>query len=133
VGFDLSAIAAFMPEEALTEENVADLRHRLEELPGEIDLARRRGSPEKAAELEREKAGIEAYLEQAVGKRDKPKKIGAADPRKSAQSAVSQRVKEARELLRERMPKLAAHLDTYIKTGTHCAYRPPTDLGWILD
>ena len=58
-------------------------------------------------------------------------RVAASDVER-ARKAVSMRLREACRRIDAELPELGRHLDSAIRTGTWCSYRPDTPTEWTL-
>lgn len=98
---------------------------RLSELRAELEEAERFNDKERALRLQEEINRIGEQIASAVGLGGRDRKTGSDAER--ARSAVTKRVKEAIEKIREMIPPLGRHLATHVKTGYFCSYNPDPD------
>jgi hypothetical protein len=122
--------------EAIDAETKRDLQHRLNELPQEIERARRRGDQARALKLEEEAHVLRNYLAKSTGLWAMGRPIGAKAPAESARVAVKQNIDRAIEKLKSAsrpMAKLAEHLEANLMTeGNSYGYRPKVTPPWRL-
>jgi hypothetical protein len=100
----------------------AQYRARVQALRAELDEAESAQDAESAERIRGELTFVAAELSRAVGLSGRVRRAGSAAER--ARSAVQRRIKSALERITEVSPELAAFLETTVKTGTYCEYRP---------
>lgn len=100
----------------------AAYRRRLAEMDGDIERARAAGDAERETQAETERALLLKELSRAVGLGGGERRAGAASER--ARAGVTRAVRHAMALLGDAHPRLGAHLERTIRTGTYCAYLP---------
>lgn len=98
-------------------------RARLEELQGELGEAEAWNDPARASRARDEMEALSGELARAVGLGGRERRKGAAAER--ARVAVRQRIREAMQKIAEHAPPLGPFLESAVKTGTYCSYRPP--------
>lgn len=54
------------------------------------------------------------------------------DPAEKARKAVSRRITDSLDKIKEEHPSLWQHLRVYIRTGTYCSYTPKEPCDWNL-
>jgi tetratricopeptide (TPR) repeat protein len=108
--------------ELLDQQARAAYRKRIGELAEIIDDAETRGDHRRAEAARSEHEILVKELSRAVGLRGRPRRAGAAAER--ARVAAQRRLREAIKKIAELDTELGAHLDTAIRTGTFCVYRP---------
>lgn len=86
-----------------------------------------RGAAERARE---ELELLVASLESAVGLGGKERRLGSAVER--ARTAVTWRIRSAVRKIAAAHPALGRHLETAIRTGTYCTYRPDRAVDWSV-
>jgi hypothetical protein len=107
---------------ALDAESKQAYRARLAELQAEIDQAEDWNDPERAERAHEEMEFIARELAQAVGLGGRDRPSGSASER--ARLAVTRAIRLAMGRIAPHSPALSEHLETTIRTGTYCAYRP---------
>jgi hypothetical protein len=100
----------------------AQYARRVQELKAELELAESFNDPGRAAGAREEISLIMEQLASAVGLNGRDRRPGSAAER--ARSAVSKRIKEAIQRIKEEMPALGHHLEARISTGYFCSYQP---------
>lgn len=108
--------------ELLDDKARAAYRKRLQQLGDALDDARERGDRARVERLEREHAALVQELSRAVGLGGRVRRAGAATER--ARVTAQRRLREAIRKIGELDAELGAHLDSAIRTGTYCVYRP---------
>src|SRR5262249_11661084 len=93
-----------------------------------IALAEAAGDEHAAVRAGEERDALMRELRAATGIGGRRRAL--ADPGERARKAVSGRIRESINKLRESLPALARHLDDAIATGTWCAYRPAQPVRW---
>ncbi|MDQ3895825.1 MAG: AAA family ATPase [Actinomycetota bacterium] len=104
---------------------------RIRELQADIDDARDANDPARAERAEVELDALVQQLAEAFGLSGRSRTTGSAAER--ARSAVGWRVRAAIRHATEVYPALGRHLQTAIRTGTWCSYRPETAVRWEID
>jgi class 3 adenylate cyclase len=102
---------------------LSELREELEEAAAANDLGRSQRAQEEIEFLERE-------LSAGLGLGGQARRAGGDEER--ARKAVYNRIRHVSKRLREIHPDLAAHLDSALRTGTTCSYRPEHPVAWRL-
>lgn len=97
-------------------------RKRLAKLADDLEDAQARGDMERAERIRDEHEALLKELSRAVGLGGKVRRAGAATER--ARVAAHRRLREAIKKVAELDAELGAHLDTAVRTGTFCVYRP---------
>lgn len=112
----------------IDQQALAEYEKRLKEIEIEIEAANDTGNTARAEELRAEKEDIEKQLRSAssLGGRNLKKD----DTAEKARKAVSNRIKETIESIREQHPSLGQHLEDAIKTGVYCSYSPKIPTTW---
>lgn len=98
-------------------------RARLRALEADIADAERTDDRAALARAHSEKDALAAELSRAVGKGGKDRKMASAVER--ARVNVQRRLKDAIERIKAVDPAAGAHLESAVKTGASCVYRPP--------
>jgi hypothetical protein len=111
----------------------AEYRRRLAELQAELDDAERLNNPERSERIHQEKDCLTEQLAVAVGLGGRARKTSSQAER--ARSAVTKRIKDSIRKIAKAIPSLGEHLDTSVKTGYFCSYRPHADCssGWKVE
>lgn len=117
-----TAEAQLGADPALDDRARAEYRGRLEDIDRSLADAMAANRPARAAELEAEREAILRELRAATGLAGRPRALG--DAKERARKAVSSRIREAIDRLREAHPELGRHLEAAVATGTHCVYDP---------
>jgi tetratricopeptide (TPR) repeat protein len=108
-------------------------RRRITELRADIDEADADNDVERAARARVELDTLMDQLRQAVGigGRDRPNRSGT----ERARINVARAVRRAINSISQALPELGAHLQTSIRTGRFCSYRPEpaTALDWTVE
>ncbi|HET9594055.1 MAG TPA: alpha/beta hydrolase [Anaeromyxobacteraceae bacterium] len=117
-----AAEAQLGADPALDERARVEYRERLDEIDRSLADALAADLPARAAALEAERDAILHELRAATGLGGRPRALG--DARERARKAVSSRIREAIDRLREAHPELGRHLEAAVATGTHCSYDP---------
>ncbi|HEX2676936.1 MAG TPA: hypothetical protein VHM19_09860, partial [Polyangiales bacterium] len=97
-------------------------RARLATLREQEREAEADGDGEGAARAREEIDALASELSRAVGRGGRSRRAGAASER--ARSAVQRRIRNAVERARDASPALADYLESTVRTGTYCVYRP---------
>jgi tetratricopeptide (TPR) repeat protein len=108
--------------ELLDPEARESYRRRLEDLREELAEAEANGDSARASRARAEIEFLGAELSRAVGLGGRGRRAGGAAER--ARSAVQRRIRNALDRLAEHAPDLTRKLETTIKTGTFCVFRP---------
>lgn len=103
-------------------------RARLSALEEEIRTAEEQGQADGADRAEKERSALVAEMRAAAGIGRRRRSLGA--PMERARKAVTARIRDAVEKIRDVHPELARHLDATIRTGTHCRYEPSAPMTW---
>jgi pimeloyl-ACP methyl ester carboxylesterase len=129
-GTDAVASAPPPADPILDERARTEIKSRLRKL--ERALAEAEASADAAA-LERTRDEREALLRElraATGLGGRRRAL--ADPVERARKAVTGRIRDSIDKIREALPELAHHLDQSITTGRVCTYSPRRPLRWRL-
>lgn len=102
-------------------------RRRLTEIDDDLTQARALGDAERAAQAEWERDFLVRELSRAVGLGGRDRRAAATSER--ARVGVTRAVRRAMTRIAEHHPRLGAHLDRTIRTGTYCAYLPDPRAG----
>jgi tetratricopeptide (TPR) repeat protein len=97
-------------------------RRRLEEIDADIEDARRCNDLGRAELAEHDRDFLIAELSRAVGLGGRLRSVGSDVER--ARTAVTRALRYSVERLGAELPDLGAHLETALRTGTYCSYRP---------
>jgi tetratricopeptide (TPR) repeat protein len=100
----------------------AAYRRRLAEIEEDIEAARAMGDVEREERADAERDCLIRELSRAVGLGGRDRSTGSTSER--ARVSVTRALRSALDRIRAHDPRLGAHLDHCIRTGTHCAYRP---------
>jgi predicted ATPase len=100
----------------------ASYQRRLDELTSEIDEADRFNDPERAASARTERDALVRELARAFDLHGRPRKAAAADEK--ARVKVTKAIRGCFKRIAEHDEELARELETAIRTGMYCAYRP---------
>ena len=101
-------------------------RSRLHELQEELDDAEAANDPERVEKAREEMDFLARELSRAVGLAGRDRAAGSASER--ARLSVTRAIRLALDRIGEHSPALGAHLNSTIRTGTYCSYRPDTRL-----
>jgi pimeloyl-ACP methyl ester carboxylesterase len=129
-GADAAPSAPAPADPILDEPARAAIRNRLRQLDRALADAEASGD---AAAAEREQNERDALLRQlriATGLGGRRRAL--VDPVERARKAVSGRIRDSIEKIRDALPELARHLDDAITTGRVCAYKPRSPTHWRL-
>ena len=114
--------------ELLTQEDIQDLRRRIREEDALAKTAGLVGEHGEANSLQRNAAAMRETLRRDTDIRGRARPfIGAAE---QARKSVAKNIGAVITRLGERHPRLAAHLDRTIQTGTRCVYMPEEEVTW---
>jgi hypothetical protein len=97
-------------------------RARVQALREELEDAEAARDAERAERTRDELTFLAAELSRAVGLGGRTRRAGSAAER--ARTAVQRRIKSALDKIEEASPALRAFLESTIRTGTYCEYRP---------
>jgi tetratricopeptide (TPR) repeat protein len=97
-------------------------RRRLAEVEDDLEDALRTNDSARAELAERDRDFLVAELGRAIGLGGRLRAVGSDAER--ARTAVTRTLRYAIAQLTEHHPALGAHLDTGVRTGTYCSYRP---------
>jgi tetratricopeptide (TPR) repeat protein len=116
----------------LDERAKADYRARIDELDEEIEEAEVFNDPERASRARWEKDQLASELERAVGLGGRDRRVGA--PAERARVNVTRALREAIKRIDHHDAALGHHLESCVKTGMFCVYRPPPNAArWDID
>jgi hypothetical protein len=104
---------------------------RVRELQADIDEADAHNDRGRA---ERARAELDALVDEltaALGIGGRARRTGSSSER--ARSAVTQRLRATIKRIDAVHPPLGRHLDTAVRTGVFCSYRPEQPVAWTLD
>jgi hypothetical protein len=108
-----------------------EYRGRIRELQAEIDDAQAANDLGRAERAETELDALVRQLSASFGLSGRSRSGGS--PAERARSAVTWRIRAAVKRLAKVHPELGRHLENAVRTGTWCAYRPETAVGWRID
>jgi tetratricopeptide (TPR) repeat protein len=108
--------------DALDEKAKAAYRTKLTELVEDIAEAERNADRGRLEKLNRERAFLEQEIARAVGLGGRARKDGSATER--ARVNVQRRLKDAVARIGEADEAVGRYLDSAVRTGTFCCYRP---------
>ncbi|MGI5457959.1 hypothetical protein ACQEWB_33250 [Streptomyces sp. CA-249302] len=108
----------------------AAYRRRLRELEAEAEDADAAGDTARSARVAVERDALVAQLTAAYGIGGRVRRTGS--PVERARTAVTARVRAAVKRIGAVHPELGRHLETALRTGTLCEYRPEKPLAWRL-
>jgi tetratricopeptide (TPR) repeat protein/KaiC/GvpD/RAD55 family RecA-like ATPase len=100
----------------------AAYRERLNELREELEEAERFNDPERAARAKEEMDFLVRELSAAVGLGGRDRK--AASVAERARVNATRAIRAAMERIAEHSPALGKHLESSVKTGMFCSYKP---------
>ena len=80
------------------------------------------GDDERAYQAKTERDFLVREIARAVGLGGRDRHAGSASER--ARAGVTRAIRQAMARIDEHAPKLGAHLNRAIRTGTYCAYMP---------
>lgn len=104
---------------------------RIRELHAELADAEDRNDLGRIDRVTAELDALVEHLAAAVGLGGRPRRSGGSTER--ARTAVTRRVRNAVARLAEYHADLGRHLDSSIRTGTLCAYRPHDSVVWQVE
>jgi hypothetical protein len=116
--------------EVLDAKAIQSLRLRAKDIRQEIDEAGRSNDRERALRLREELEFIEHELRGGVGRGGRARR--AADVQERIRKAVTNRIRDAIQLIRKELPDLGDHLDRCVKTGAQCSYEATSPKRWRL-
>lgn len=114
--------------EVFDQQAKASYRKRVVHLQAEMEDAREFGDTTRLGELEQEYDTLLEHLSSSIGLGGKTRT--AATSVEKARSAVTWRIRSSIKKIEKNLPQLAKHLNSSIKTGTFCSYRPEVPLEW---
>lgn len=126
-----TAIPGGQGVELIDDKARADYKRKLTELKQEIEEMYEQGQAVKAERLQEEYDRILSSLGRAVGLGGKTRKTGSVIEK--SRSAVTWRIRSAISKIRIEHPALGKHLQTSVKTGSFCAYKPAFPVKWQLN
>jgi tetratricopeptide (TPR) repeat protein len=126
----MAALVQEQSHELIDQKAKAEYQRRIRTLPPALAEAETTGNISQVESLEQEYDQILAHLSQSVGKGGKARKSSGTVEK--ARSAVTWRILKAIEKITEQHPRLGRHLETSIKTGVFCTYRPEYESEWIV-
>jgi hypothetical protein len=97
-------------------------RRRLAEIEEDIEAARAAGDVEREERADAERDCLIRELSRAVGLGGRDRPTGSASER--ARVSVTRALRSALDRIRAHDPRLGAHLDQCVRTGTYCTYLP---------
>jgi len=106
-------------------------RRRLEDLRDTVVEAESWGDAERAARAREEMEFLARELAAGVGLGGRPRP--AVSPAERARQSVTKAIKGALPRISDQSPKLGAHLETTVRTGTFCSYTPDprAPIAWV--
>ena len=113
----------------LDEEAKAAYRERFRDLQEELAEADNWNDPERRERARAEIEFLSHELGRAVGLGGRDRPTGSAGER--ARLSVTRAIRGALARIDEHSPDLGAHLESTIKTGTYCVYRPDARLATV--
>lgn len=124
------AVASVPPpaDPILDERARTEIRSRLRQLERALADAEESGDAAASERSQSERDALLRQLRVATGLGGRRRTL--VDPVERARKAVSGRIRESIEKIREALPELACHLDESITTGRVCAYRPSSPRHW---
>ncbi|HEY8524197.1 MAG TPA: hypothetical protein VIL48_04485 [Acidimicrobiales bacterium] len=115
--------------EAIDETARRRYERRIRELQAEIDEAEADHDDARAARARAELDALVDHLTAALGLGGRARRTGSDAER--ARSAVTQRLRAAIRRIASAHPPLGRHLESSIRSGTWCAYRPERPTTWL--
>jgi hypothetical protein len=100
----------------------AAYRRRLAEIETDLAEAEHLGDEARAAQALADRAFIARELARSVGLGGRDRRAASAAER--ARVSVTRAIRHALARIHVHAPRLGAHLDHAIRTGTYCAYKP---------
>ncbi len=126
MGSTLEAIGSKLIDQQAKQE----YQKRINELQEEIRSAEEMNDLSSLPKLNEEYDRLLEHLSNALGLAGKIREKGSSVEK--ARSAVTWRIRSTVKRIEKAHPELAKHLNTSIKTGTLCAYRPELDVKWKI-
>jgi hypothetical protein len=107
-------------------------RRRLTEIEDDLEQALALGDASRMAQAKAERDFLARELSRAVGLGGRDRRVGSAAER--ARASVTRAVRHAMGRIRTHHPRLGAHLEQAIRTGTYCTYLPDprVPIAWKL-
>jgi hypothetical protein len=121
-------VTAPEPDRILDRTAVADYRRRLATLEEQLADADANRDPDRRTRAAAERRQLLAELRRASRPGGRPRSLGPTNVER-ARKAVTARIRDAIEHIREVHPDLAAHLDRTVRTGVTCRYQPEDGVG----
>lgn len=115
---------------ALDERARDQYRARMRELRAAIDAAHADNDPGAAERAEAELAALVQQLSASFGLGGRARR--SKSPAERARSAIGWRIRAAIKRIAEVHPELGRHLESSVRTGNHCIYRPAAPVSWRL-
>ena len=111
---------------------IASYRRRLIDLEADAAQAAGHNDLERQARIEQERQALVDELSRVTGLGDRRRSFSSY-PAERARKAVTGRLRDAIRKLEQDLPRLAAHLDAGIITGTYCRYRADAGHPWRIE
>ena len=107
-------------------------RRRLTEIEDDLEQALALGDASRMAQAKAERDFLARELSRAIGLGGRDRRVGSAAER--ARASVTRAVRHAMGRIRTHHPRLGAHLEQAIRTGTYCTYLPDprVPIAWKL-
>jgi len=99
-------------------------RRRLTEIEDDLEEGRALGDQSRIGQATAERDFLVRELSRAVGLGGRDRRVGSAAER--ARASVTRAIRQAMTRIQVRHPRLGAHLERAVHTGTYCAYLPDT-------
>jgi hypothetical protein len=106
---------------------ITKVRRRLNEIDDELEIAKDVGHTENVPDLEEEKSGLLTELQKNLSPAGRSRLLGSVTDKD--RKAAWKRYNKALRYLKDKAPALAAHLETFIKSGDDFVYQ--NDTRWL--
>jgi predicted ATPase len=121
-------VAAAGADAVLDDRARAEFGARLAELDDDLVEAEAANDLERISRVKAERDMLAHELAAAMGLGGRARKLG--DPSERARKAVAARLRDAVEKIAAQHADLGQHLRASVRTGTFCAYAPPSPTAW---
>ncbi|HSW94319.1 MAG TPA: hypothetical protein VLJ15_08215 [Gammaproteobacteria bacterium] len=118
-----------LPDDMADEKAIKTVNIKLKEKEEDLQIAKKENQIELAEEIEEEIGLLKKYLNGALGKNYKPRKI--PDENEKARKRVLDAITNARNAIKSYNQSLFDHLLQSIKTGYFCNYEPVPAIKWL--
>lgn len=119
-----------LPDDVADEKAIKTVKAALKSKEEELKIANEEGQIELAEDLQEEIEQLKKYLNGALGKNYKPRKI--PDENEKARKRVQDAIKNARNIIKPYNQPLFEHLFQFIRTGYFCVYKPTSPVEWVI-